>query len=375
MQQSPREPDGLSDDIRYILTSALLAPSGDNSQPWHWVVRGDTLELWQVPDESPKAISVNRVGDVPSYIGLGAAIENAVIAASSRGYLATVAYAPDPAQPMLAATLVLSRDAQGAPDRLAAFLEKRETNRKRYARTLLSFDERAALVSANGDGAWGEVRLLDDRPSINTLAAAASLHDELIFTTKVMHDFLFSRINWTKREDARKRTGFYFPTLAAPPFTWGAMQLLRHWWILRIGIALGLHRYIVAEQRSVYRRAAAYGIVISRGRSPADVMRAGRLIERTWLAATAAGLSFQPLTGVIYLADLLETKVGRHVFSPHQQQRIKDAAAEIARAFGAEEETVVFLFRTGHGKPPSSRTSRRPFEHMVSVAASADATV
>jgi len=188
-----------------------------------------------------------------------------------------------------------------------------------------------------------------------------------MFGTKPLHDYIFSHINWTKSEDRRRRVGFYFPTLAAPPFTWGAMQLLRHWWIMRLGIALGLHRLIALEQRFVYRRAGAYGIVLARGDSPTDWMRVGRLVERIWLAATNAGLSLQPLTGVIFLTIGSGTEEGKRTFTLDERNRLKEARENIARIFGVEDRTLAFMFRIGRAKPPSAHTSRRPFEQMVDI--------
>ena len=359
----------MNDDIRFILENALLAPSGDNNQPWHWVVRGNTLELWsRFSDEPLNSLYSNSSKNTSSaYLALGTAIENASIAGTARGYRTAISYFPDSSRPMLSAVLTLSKDARVQPDPLANVLSRRVTNRKPYSHKPLQPHERAKLLEAGRDEELGETKFIDDRTSINKLATLASLHDELMFGTKPLHDYIFSHINWTKSEDRRRRVGFYFPTLAAPPFTWGAMQLLRHWWIMRLGIALGLHRLIALEQRFVYRRAGAYGIVLARGDSPTDWMRVGRLVERIWLAATNAGLSLQPLTGVIFLTIGSGTEEGKRTFTLDERNRLKEARENIARIFGAQGKTLAFMFRIGRAKPPSAHTSRRPFEQMVDI--------
>ncbi|MBI5405975.1 hypothetical protein HY972_02995 [Candidatus Kaiserbacteria bacterium] len=361
----------MTDDIRFVLEQALRAPSGDNTQPWRWVVRGESIELWNESSDDPlhTLYSGSRDNSQASYLSFGAAIENASVAATTRGYRAEISYFPDPACPLLIAVLALLKDPSVAPDPLADFLAARVTNRRPYRRVPLADAERAALLSATEDRALGEIKLLDDRQSVAKLATIASLHDELIFSIKRLHAYIFSHINWTRREDDRRRIGFYFPTLAAPPFTWGFMQLMRHWWFMRIGIACGLHRFISLEQRIIYRESGGYGIMLLPGDSPADWVRVGRLTERVWLAATREGLSLHPLNGVILLSLSVETEEGKRMFSRAQRQRLVEGSEGIARIFGVERGRIAFLFRVGRGRAPGGRTSRLPFERLVEVAA------
>lgn len=358
----------MNDDIRFILEQALHAPSGDNTQTLRWAVHGTALELLRESENDLiSKISANR----GFFVALGAMIENAVIAATARGYRLTPSYFPNPARPELVAVLILAKDASVAPDPLLNVLLERVTNRRVYERKPLLSDERALLLAAGGASGDFEFKLIEDRRSIDVLAKAASAYDQLIFSTKILHDNFFSLVNWTKCEDDRRHIGFYFPTLAAPPFTWSAMQLLRHWWIMKLGIAIKLHQLIALEQQHVYRRSGAYGIVLSRGDEPSDWVAAGRLVERLWLTATKAGLSVQPLTGTLFLERGIETEEGQRMFSPEQQSQIKKGYKNIMHVFDVEGKTPVFMFRLGHGKPPAARTSRRPFAQMVDFADSA----
>ena len=354
----------MDDAIRFILETALRAPSGDNMQLLHWIVRGDTLELLR----SPKEDLLNRMTlDRAFFVSVGTMVENVVIAATTRGYRTGISYFPDTSRTDLIAIVRLVVDTSVIADPLAQVLMVRATNRKPYTRQALTSDERTPLLALSGE--LGEMRLLEDTPSIKLLSQAVSVYDELIFSTKVLHNNFFNLISWTKREDERRRTGFYFPTLSAPPFSWGAMQLLRHWWIMKLGIALGLHRLLAFEQRQVYQHAGAYGMILARGDTPLDWVLAGRLVERSWLTATKAGLSFQPLTGTLYLALGMDSEESRNLFSLKQQNRIKKARATLAQLFGVEDRNIAFMFRIGHGNSPGARTSRLPFEKMVQIAA------
>ena len=357
----------MDDDIRFILENAIRAPSGDNTQPWRFMVRNDLVEVWnRAPQDA-----TSRLLDTSffsSSIACGAVIENAVIAATALKCRTEVRLFPDASQPRLVAVLSFVKDAKIAADPLATAIPRRATDRKPYRRLALTRAERDALLTAASERAGGATLLLCEDPAvINALARNASLHDELVFSNRAVHDFLFSRITWTKRENARKRVGFYFPTLETPPFIWGAMQLLRHWWITKLGTFLSLQRAIAWEQRMVYRHAGAYGLVLSRGNELTDWVEAGRLIERVWLAATNLGLNVQPLTAPIFLSIGIEAGVSTGFFSAEERRRILDARHTIERVFDAKGSTLAFMFRVGHGKPPSARTSRLPIEETAHV--------
>ena len=359
-----------AEDVRFILENALRAPSGDNTQPWRWVVRGNVFELWNESSDEPlhTLYSSSQDNSQASHLSFGAAIENAVIAATVRNYRTDVFYFPNPVQSLLVARLVFVIDSAITADSLGQTLSKRVTNRKTYRRKPLQPEERARLIGSSPHEGSEGIRLIDDRASVNELAAIASLHDELIFSTKGLHHYVFAHINWTKREDARRRIGFYFPTLAAPPCTWGFMQIIRHWWVMRIGIALGLHRVIALEQQFVYRQSGAYGIVLTKGDTPTDWIEAGRQVERLWLTATSMGLSVHPLNGTLLLALSLNTEAGQHFFSLQQQDRLREGRRKIASLFSVEDKKIAFMFRIGHGKPPAARTSRLPLEKVVTFA-------
>ena len=44
----------MTEDIRKILEAAILAPSGENSQPWRFIVKNDEVILQNDPDSDRK---------------------------------------------------------------------------------------------------------------------------------------------------------------------------------------------------------------------------------------------------------------------------------------------------------------------------------
>ncbi len=131
------------DELRYLISYAVLAPSGGNVQPWRFVARTPSAGA---PHAGPHAVIDCIVDEVrgatfldfdrlASHAAVGAAVENLVLAAASRGLSADVRYAPD-GPSGVAARLVLERaSGSAAPvDPLYAEVPRRATNRRLGAR-------------------------------------------------------------------------------------------------------------------------------------------------------------------------------------------------------------------------------------------------
>ncbi|HEU5432225.1 MAG TPA: hypothetical protein VFU81_11215, partial [Thermomicrobiales bacterium] len=116
---------------REIVRAASFAPSPDNNQPWRFRCEGRRLF---VEHDAARALpsDVDRLLDLQS---LGAAIENASIAARQFGFASAIEYLDATAAPAVAQIEFVS----GAePDRLFPLLEKRRTSRRGYSRRPLA---------------------------------------------------------------------------------------------------------------------------------------------------------------------------------------------------------------------------------------------
>ncbi len=69
--------------MQKILEAGVRAPSGENCQPWRFVVAGDTLSIFNIPERDLSPYNFNQLG---SMVAHGALIENIVIAATAFGY-------------------------------------------------------------------------------------------------------------------------------------------------------------------------------------------------------------------------------------------------------------------------------------------------
>lgn len=122
----------LQDIILWALQYAILAPSAHNTQPWKWAIKGSILEVLRDPEFTLKDSDPTLR---ETFLGLGAFIENFLIAITSQGYQVKceieVFVTTDP----VVAKITITEDKQPIPQQskeLFDAITKRHTNRGHY---------------------------------------------------------------------------------------------------------------------------------------------------------------------------------------------------------------------------------------------------
>ena len=132
-----------------LLHAATLAPSMHNTQPWRFRVLWDieTIELYADPD---RMLARSDPHGRAVHIACGAALFNLRVAAAMAGRLAVARLLPEPAEPLLLATVRLG--GQHRPDEadrdMYAAIAARHTNRGPYSGRPVPPGVLAELVAA-----------------------------------------------------------------------------------------------------------------------------------------------------------------------------------------------------------------------------------
>src|SRR4030095_4219425 len=79
--------------IRDAVRVACRAPSLHNSQPWRWVLEGDTVSLYADPDRSVRATDTSGR---EALMACGAVLDHFRVAMAAAGYVANVDRFPNP---------------------------------------------------------------------------------------------------------------------------------------------------------------------------------------------------------------------------------------------------------------------------------------
>ena len=178
------------DKLVFLLEFGTLAPSSHNSQPWEFQIDSDNLSILFFKSKK-RTISVGDPNDTLSYISIGCAIENVVIAADYFGYKTDVTY-DENHESELCATLKLTQDHNKSLDNnhLIFQINKRLVNRGKYEAKLppdvflkkierLSFEnckvvviQDSKTISSAGEIANNaSIKLMDSQPFRNELSS------------------------------------------------------------------------------------------------------------------------------------------------------------------------------------------------------------
>lgn len=338
-----------------ILRDACRAPSADNTQPWRFVLRGNTVRVVNTGDQIE---SVFNYRQQVNYVGLGACVENLRISAEGRGFKTRLHLFPDANDISVVAAITLTSDVT-AYNHLAPFIKNRTSNRKRYHPRSIEpekLNEFAALEEGGGRIAF----VTGER--VKTVAHIVSIGEKLTLQTKSIHNFLFKHVTWSKEDDTN-RHGFYIETFEFTPLQKTIFKLFRNWNILKFFIPLGFPNFVARDMEKIYATSGAFGVILAKNNSAEDYVRIGMLFERLWLTAAKLGLALQPTSGLNFFSQPV---LDGHTFDLDDASiaLVRERYRELQSIFDARKgETIGIAFRLGYADAPSALTTR--FEPVV----------
>jgi Nitroreductase family len=344
-----------NEEYQELLTVAAQAPSGDNAQPWRFVVNDNQnqIDIYNITGKDSSPYNFKERGSLFAH---GAVLENLSLILSSRGYGMTVDLFPDQAGAGTdhVATVTISPE-NGANDSLVDAISLRTTNRKPYKNMPLAQEDKNVLINAV-DGKRGALRIIEDKSVIKRLAKILSLSDQLIFEDKTIHDAIFSSIRWTKEDEERKK-GLYIKTLELPSPARVLFKNLQRWGFLTAMNRIGISKFIASQSEKNYAASSAFGVVVIHDKEPKSFVEGGRLFQRLWLIATQRGISIQPVTALPYLAQRIHENAPLDL-SPLHQSQILAAEKEINDIVEIQNGSIAMIFRMGYGENPSARSQK-----------------
>lgn len=345
----------MNEVIKKIVYAGIMAPSGDNCQPWRFEVADNEIRLFNLPERDNSLYNFRQNA---SMIAHGAVIENMVIAASSFGYRLQVRLFPSQKDENYIASCALVKDEAISKDFLTDFIDKRVTNRKKYNPSPLNVTQLDFLLRTNNEFTGATIEIIDEMEKVKSLAKILSNNEKLVLENRDLHHFLFNHIRWTESEERRKKDGLYIKTLELGPPQKLGFKLFRHWFLLRILNKIGASKKVASENAKIYGTSSAMIAFVIPDNKPVDFISAGRLMQRTWLKITSMDLSAQPLTGITFLWQRVLANATT-AFTVEQTNLIANTYYTIKQIFGISDSgTVALVLRIGDGGRPSATSSR-----------------
>ncbi|MFP4437554.1 MAG: Acg family FMN-binding oxidoreductase [Chloroflexaceae bacterium] len=157
-----------AEQLRFMLTYAVLAPSGHNTQPWLFRFSNDSVEIYA---DRTRALPVVDPDDRELVMSCGTALFNLRLALRYFGYTDHVELRPDPDNPDLLARIRRSPGSSATDNEQALFaaIPTRRTNRQPFAERAVAAAVLADLQQAAAtEGAW--LQIVSDNDTRNALA-------------------------------------------------------------------------------------------------------------------------------------------------------------------------------------------------------------
>ena len=341
-----------TDGLLRPLRAAILASNPHDTQPWLFGVGAGAITVFA--DRSRHLGSFDPFRR-EMHLGLGAAVENLVLAARSLGWVADVVPAhgklgvsPDDT-PLLAARVTLA-PAPPTRDTLFDAIPYRHTNRGPYYSDQPISGERlkrlAALVASDAV----RVAFVEDASARGELAALIVEATERIIGDPQMSADSARWFRTGRRDIETHRDGVTIDTAGLSPLMTATAKFMPD------TDANSADRYWLAMTKDTQLSTAPIlGVILVRDRlDMRNAIAAGRGWQRLHLGATAEGLAAQPLNQPVECIDRSAMIGKSDSFGP--------AIVKLAAAPGWEP---TFVFRLGVAERPANRSPRRALSEVL----------
>lgn len=348
-------------DLMQIIKAGMLAPSGGNVQPWKFVYRNNALYIFHELHFSHSLLDFNHLG---SYLSVGAVVENASIKAAALGIESNVIYFPVAGDKRLAAVITYTNQPQLAPDkRLEQGIEQRLTNRGLGVKTILADSVYEQLNKAITEYPGAALTIITDPGKMEALGELLAETEKLrIIHPRGHYDTFTNELRWTPAENEEKRDGLDVRTLGASMAEVAALKIAEDATAIAMVRELGGGNAFKKMVNNAVAVSSALGIITMPEYTEEAFLKGGRAVERIWIEANLQGVSFQPISQLVFLLARLTHGKGLGMDDDFIKRfeiindKFKTLLPEIA------DRQAVFIFRLADAKKPEILSLRRPIE-------------
>ncbi|WP_051287479.1 Rv1355c family protein [Algoriphagus mannitolivorans] len=352
-------------ELKEILDAGNMAPSGGNVQPWIWVF--DKKGLLHLIHDKKRSHSMLDFKGTGSLIAFGAALENIKLKSAEMGIetetlvhisefeqdqIATVRFVAKFQKPVQIPYLELSK---------GIFL--RCTNRKNNSRVLLSPSELEILTKIAQEGGL-DLKFTQSEKDLDELSKVVGGMDRMrLFHEQGLSDFI-KEVRWTEKDAIETKDGIDIATLELSGTEKAAMGLLKDPRTVKFFRKFLMGYGLTKISKDTLLTASAVGFLNGGQFRPQDYLKAGAVLQRIWIQANLMGVSFQPVTAMLFIFNLVNRE-RNHGFSAKEEKEIKQYKADFDQILNKEGSQDLFMFRLNKAGEPSIRAYRRPVEETL----------
>jgi hypothetical protein len=353
-----------TEEVERIVAAAILAPSGGNVHPWHFVHDRGCLFLFHDACHGHSMLNFRNYG---TWMALGAAVENAVLEAAAMGIRLMVdwlAHAEDPVLPAAVLYRTSGKPEVDADLNLREQIQNRYTDRRKGSKKPL--DPAAIQSAASISAEAGLESFFCSTPvAMQAMADIVGQTDLIRLLDPWGYRDFIQEIRWTDAEAVETGDGVDLETLELTAAEKAGLQLLRDPALMQFLGARGLGSGLAKMgSDSIVNSGGVFGIW-SRKKDTGiqDWLQFGRVMEKLWLYFTEIGIACQPCAPFFFLYHrLILAQDKEYQFSAELQGHLHALSSLLPLACGADirNGTPVFMFRIfDSGLPPLKRAYRR----------------
>ena len=257
---------------KILISFAVCAPSGHNSQPWKFQVVGNTIVI--APDFT-KRLAVVDSSDKELFISLGCALENMQIAATNYGYTSDYDYTDGKI------VVTFTKSDNCAADTLFAHIKTRHTHRGSFTGkkipqeqidALKTIDNKSVAIFASGT------------PQPEFICRGIAEGNDIQMSDTAFKRELLSWMRFNKKHIAQTQNGLCYNVLGFPstPKPMGRMF---------VKMALNPKSQNKTDGK-VNASASHFCVLSTNGASPKDYIALGKTLERLLLTVCGSGLAY-----------------------------------------------------------------------------------
>lgn len=317
-------------ELTFLLRYAHLAPSGHNTQPWNFSIRGNKISVYE---DLARNLPVVDPDNREMYISAGCALANLLIAAEHFHFGYKLDFFPEGKEDELVAVAEFfaeELEQSEFPENLFASITQRHTNRNEYETRTIN-EESLQKLKECADEEGIRLDLIKEPQVKSEVAELIARGDVILMNNKAFRRELASwiRHNWTKSGDGMPCYAFGIP---------GAISFLGPFFIKSCNMSKSQSE----KDRRFADQTPVLGILSSAKDDKLSCVKTGILFEKIALTATKIGILYAFLNQPIELPEL--------------RQELKSLLKL--------EELPQLLFRLGYAKL-RRHTPRRPIQEVL----------
>ncbi len=335
-----------------LVAAAALAASPHNTQPWLFHVAPDRIEVFA---DLARNLGAMDYFLREMHLGIGCAIENAILAGPPNGFDVDVEAASGSLLKLSArrgrervATLHLSARPPRAPEALYRAIPKRHTDRYAYRRDRPLPKDWTDFAAHSGVSDDVRLFLFQDGPKRAEFDSTVVAATQAIIADAAMSIDGARWVRTSQADVATHRDGLALANAGLSDFVLFVSGFIP------VSRSIADQAWLSQTRETHLPSAPLVGLIAVRDRYDIGMtVDAGRTWQRLHLSATVENIAMQPLNQPIEMID------------EERRMHRDDGWSRRIQALTGQQWDATFAFRAGYAERPSPPSARRPLREIL----------